>query len=230
MKPIIFVLLIYYSFCQIYELQKFGTIKTTSYNGIVYLNTEDFEIDDIIHIQFNAINGNMNSIIYYQFYHIIPNSTFYPSKSMDASNHVTSTSNINGISTKTEEYYYDIKKEDEKYLIITFSGFNSKQNGAYLEIKNAKINWASSLGIILLSVIGLIIIIIIIVYCIRINRKKKNNIDYEVKPPSNSDPSLIPPQYNQPSQANTGYDSTTVNNYPQQQNIYNGPPQAPINY
>ena len=106
----------------------------------------------------------MNSIIYYQFYHIIPNSTFYPSKSMDASNHVTSTSNINGISTKTEEYYYDIKKEDGKYLIITYSGFRSVYSNGYLEIEHTRVNWAITIIILMISFFVLFLIFFVVIY------------------------------------------------------------------
>ena len=84
MKSIILILLIYYSFCQIYELEKYGKIKTTSPVGLVFLNTEEFEVGDKIYIQFNAFEGNMNPMIYYQFYHQKPNSTFYPSKNIGA--------------------------------------------------------------------------------------------------------------------------------------------------
>ena len=164
MKSIIFVLLIYYSFCQIYELQKFGTIKTTSYNGIVYLNTEDFEIDDIIHIQFNAVNGNMNSIIYYQFYHTEPNSTFYPSKNMDASNQASSKTKSLGKVTITKEYYYDIKKEDGKYLIIAYSAFKLSSHNGYLEIEHTRVNWAITIIILMISFFVLFLIFFVVIY------------------------------------------------------------------
>ena len=230
MKSIIFVLLIYNSFCQIYELQKYGSVETTYSNGIVYLNTEDFSVGDTVYIQFNAVNGEMNPIIYYQFYNSKPNLSFNPSKSMSASNRGNSETNVLGKVTYKEKYYYNIKKEENrKYLIISYSDFQGYSFGkSYLEIEHTKVNWAITMIIIILSVIGLSFIIVIAFICIkRYKKKSKNLINYQATTPSYTPPSSIPPQYNQ---NNTGYDSTTFNNYPQQQNIYYEPPQAPINY
>ena len=135
MKSIIFILLIYYSFCQIYELEKFGTIETKLQNGLVYLNTEDFLVGDTVHSQFNAVKGTMNQTIYYQFYFTKPNSTFIPSKSMNATSRASTETDTPVKTTITEKYYYDIKKgEDGKYLIISYSGFYSRYANAYLVI------------------------------------------------------------------------------------------------
>ena len=153
MKSIILILLIYYSFCQIYELEKYGKIKTTSPVGLVFLNTEEFEVGDKIYIQFNAFEGNMNPMIYYQFYHQKPNSTFYPSKNIGASNHATYKTKESGkVTSTTKVYYYGIKKEDGKYLIITYSGYNSDYNiNSYLEIEHTKAKiW--NIGIIILII------------------------------------------------------------------------------
>ena len=236
MKSIIFVLLIYYSFCQIYELEKYGTIETKLQNGLVYLNTEDFLVGDTVHIQFNAVNGYMNQKIYYQFYFTKPNSTFIPSKSMRATSRASTETNILGKTTITEKYYYDIKKgEDGKYLIISYSGFYSRYANAYLEIEHTRVNWNTVLLIIIFSVVGLIFIIIFTVILIKnIKKCKSRNVnDYQPMQSSYIPPSSTTPQNTQPSQPNqstTGYDSTTFNNYPQQQNIYYEPQQRTINY
>ena len=140
MKSIFLVLLIYYSFCQIYELKKYGTLQTKLPNGLIYLNVEDFEVGDTIHIRFKTVNGKMNLKIYYQFYYIIPNSTFYPSKSMGASSHIVYQSEVLGRVTKTEKYYYEIKKkEDGKYLIIEYSDFKSIYEDTFWKLNILKL-------------------------------------------------------------------------------------------
>ena len=232
MKSIILFLLIYYSFCQIYELEKYGTIETKLKNGLVYLNTEDFLVGDTVHIQFNAVNGYMNQKIYYQFYFTKPNSTFTPSKSMNAT--FSTATETNTITKK--KYYYDIKKgEDGKYLIISYSGFYSRYANAYLEIEHTRVNWNTMLIIIIFSVIILIFIIIFtVILIINIKKCKSRNVNnHQPMQPSNIPPSSTTPQNNQtsqPNQSTTGYDSTTFNNYPQQQNIYYEPQQRTINY
>ena len=233
MKSIIFVLLIYYSFCQL-ELKKFGkvTISSISYPGLVYLNTEDYHVGDSIYIQLNAVNGYISSRINYQFYNSIPDSAFIPSKSIDHSSHGSSETNILGKRTFTEKYYYNIKKDENgKYLIIRYPRLYLYYSGAYLEVEHNKVNWTTIIFIIVFGVIGLSIIIVIIVIII-IKFKKKKVAYYQPLQPSYNPPST-PPQYNQPSQPysnNSGYDSTTFNNNPQQQNIYYDPQQKSINY
>ena len=233
MKSIIFFLLIYYSFCQIYELEKYGTIETKLQNGLIYLNTEDFLIGDTVHIQFNAVNGYMNQKIYYQFYFTKPNSTFIPSKSMNAT--FSTATETNTITKK--KYYYDIKKgEDGKYLIISYSGFYSRYANAYLKIEHTRVNWKTVSLIIFFIVLGLFFIfaltftvIIVIIIAIHLSR---NVHDYEPIQLAYIPPSSTTPQDNQPGQPNqttTGYDSSTFNNHPQQQNIYYEPQQRTIN-
>ena len=198
---------------------------------MVYLNTEDFLVGDTVHIQFNAVNGYMNPKIYYQFNFTKPNSTFIPSKSMSATSRATTETNT----IKEKKYYYDIKKgEDGKYLIISYSGFYSRYANAYLEIEHTRVNWNTMLIIIIFSVIILIFIIIFfVILIINIKKCKSRNVnDYQPMQSSYIPPSSTTPQDNQPGQPNqttTGYDSTTFNNYPQQQNIYYEPQQRTIN-
>ena len=230
MKSLIFVLLIFYSFCQIYELKKFNSVKSNTTNGLAYLNTEDFSIGDTVHIQFNAVNGNVNSKIYYQFHYTIPNSTFYPSNSISPTNYGSTESNILGKITFTKKYYYDIKKkEDGKYLIISYSNFYSRYDNAYLKIEHTKVNWAITL-IILFSIFSLffIIIVIIIIYIQKYKNNSRNVVIYQASPSSTYNHSFFSSQYNQPNQAHSGYDSTAFNNYPQQQNIYDKPSQKNV--
>ena len=170
----------------------------------------------------------MNSSIYYQFYDSKPNSTFNFSKSMSASI-IASSENILGKVTFTKKYYYNIKKEEYgKYLIISYSGFKDSIfiGKYYLEIEHTRVNWAITIIIIIFSVVGLSIIIVIAAYCIK-RYKSKNLIDYQAIIPSYTPPSSILSQYNQ---NNTGNDSTTFNNNPEQQNIYYKPSQASINH
>ena len=59
---------------------------------------------------------------------------------MSASNKGSSETKVLGKVTITKEYYYDIKKEDGKYLIITYSGFRSAYSNGYLEIEHTRVN------------------------------------------------------------------------------------------
>ena len=83
---------------------------------------------------------------------------------------IASSENILGKVTFTKKYYYNIKKEEYgKYLIISYSGFKDSIfiGKYYLEIEHTKVNWAITMIIIILSVIGLSFIIVIAFICIK---------------------------------------------------------------
>ena len=109
MKELIFIVFITFSLCEIHYLKKYGTLKTIDSNGLFYLNTETFNLGEIIHIQINVINGKMNDKIYYEFINIIPSKVIYPINSMTPTFESTAYSNI-GKSTTIHNYFYDIKK------------------------------------------------------------------------------------------------------------------------
>ena len=165
MKGLVFILLLSYSFVvsideDIYFLEKYGLIKVNSYNGIVYLNTEDFQLKDTIHILFNVVNGKIGEIIYYDFDDNPPEDI-----NMELKNEMTPSTTAQTYkktSTKSEyslKLYYDIKKQNNgKFLIIRFSYFI----GDYLEIEQTRANWA----IIIVLIVVAIVLIIIIVICV----------------------------------------------------------------
>ena len=104
-----------------------------------------------------------------------------------------------------------------------------------MEIEHTKVNGITATIIIVFSSIGLIIliaiIIMVIVYCIKKSKYRKNSIDDQETPPSYIPPSSTPQidQPNQSKQINIGNDSTTFNNYTQQQNIFYEPSRRSIN-
>ena len=74
MKGIILAHLISCILCINY-LPKYGTIKVTEASGYFYLNTNEFDDDSTLHIQFTAKKGHIDSTILYEFTNISPNSS-----------------------------------------------------------------------------------------------------------------------------------------------------------
>ena len=127
MKIIIFIISIYFSFCQIYELKKRSYIYAYSKTGLVYLNIKEFKMNNEIHIKFTAQGGSMNELIEYEFSDDVPKTK--PDRLSKTKN---------PIYYGDEEYTYDIKKkEDTNFLLILYSGYS----GEYLKIDNTLINW-----------------------------------------------------------------------------------------
>ena len=152
MKVIIIILLIYYSLCEIIHLKKYGRASTYESSGIVYLDAEEFDLKENIHILFMANEGKMDKEINYGFNNTIPTlNVLLPfSKSPTYSESFSNDDNYG------KKYYYDIEKtENTKYLVIKYKGFQSEYNGN-LEIENMRFS----------SIFYIIIIITVIVICL----------------------------------------------------------------
>ena len=172
MKELIIVLLLSFCFCNINELEKYGSIKVTEEDGLIYLNTEDFSYGDKLYIEFISSEGIMYYKIFYEFNDNIPNdSDYYPYLSMTPSSNSV-TYGI-GIDT-TYTYYYHIRKnENHKYLLIRYVNFSGK----YLEVEHNKM---TVIGLVFL-IIGIVFVAIILIVAIIItivvikNKRKKND-------------------------------------------------------
>ena len=171
MKRLILILLLYYyisNIQDIYYLEKYGEVKTTSKKGMVYLNIEEFKEKDTIYILFTSVNGDMKTKIEYGFNDLAPEDlTMVLDHSMTPS--LKAESDTDSVTEYILKYYYDIEKEEnKKFLIIRYCDFD----GEYLEIENTKVNWARTVLIIVFGSIGLIILIIVIIcYIIRCKRR-----------------------------------------------------------
>ena len=145
--------------------------------GIVYLDIEEFEEGDTIHMLFDAIYGVMNKILYYEFNDEEPtdiNKTF--AHSMKSTNTVTSQEETETGERETVSYYYDIEKEEnKKYLVMKYTDFR----GEYLQVENNKANWGLVLSISVTSLIILIFIIVIGRFVFVKIRKYKNAAIYD---------------------------------------------------
>ena len=178
MKIIIFIISIYFSFCQIYELKKRSYIYAYSNSGLVYLNIKDFKMNKQIHIKFTAQGGKMKELIEYEFSDDVP-------KTKPNSLSKTMNPTISG----DNEYPYDIKKkEDTNFLLILYSGYS----GEYLKIDNTLINWDLFFCILIFANIVVCFTGCIIYACIlrRIKKRKEKSIE------STNNGELMPHSYN----------------------------------
>ena len=183
MKQLILILLLSYCFCKSQTLRhmiKYDSIEIHEEIGIIYLDIEEFEKGDTIHMLFDAVNGYMSNTLYFEFNDEEPNinKTSF-AHSMEPS--MTSTSEVQTISDyrETQSYYYDIEKEkNTKYLVMKYTGFR----GEYLKVENNRANWA--LVIIICVVGGFLLIFLIILggfIFYRIKQKRRNTrnvVDY----------------------------------------------------
>ena len=187
MKRIILILILCYSFCvveDIYYLEKYGVVKSSSKKGIVYLDIEEFKLKDTIHILFNVVNGDMTTTIEYGYNDLAPeNLTMSLDHSMNPTMNTQSDSSTTTEKKNILKYYYDIEKEEnKKYIIIRYSGFF----GSYIEIENTRYNWGKALFIIIFASIGVIILVVIIIYFtiryIRNRGKSDTGTDFYLPP------------------------------------------------
>ena len=178
MKIILFIISIYISFCQIYELKKRSYIYVYSSSGLVYLNIKDFKMNNEIHIKFTAQGGKMHESIEYEFSDDVPKTK--PDKLSKT---------MNPLISGDEEYSYDIKKkEDTNFLLMLYSGYS----GDYLKIDNTLINWDLFFIILIFANIvvcfGGCIIYACILRCIK--KRKEESIE------STYNGELMPQSYN----------------------------------
>lgn len=223
MKVIIIILFIGYSFCEIVHLKKYGTTSCYNSSGIIYLDAEEFELNENIHILFTAVRGEMDKKIAYGFSDSIPTSTISLPNSKSYI-FTESFSDDNNDSNYGRKYYYDFKKvTNDKYLVMKYTGFKSSSYGSII-IENTKIS-------------GWVIIIIICVVCLIIfggisifyqykyySSIQKNLRLYDIQ--SNDTQQPLTSQVNQPYMNNN--DPSDKNR--EKLNINNDTPQSPINY
>ena len=110
MKRIILILILCYSFCvieDIYYLEKYGVVKSSSKKGIVYLDIEEFKLKDTIHILFNVVNGDMTTTIEYGYNDLAPENL-----TMSLDHSMSPTMNTQSDSSTTTE-----KKKYSKILL-----------------------------------------------------------------------------------------------------------------
>ena len=238
MFDIILFLLLSYSFCegQPLLLQKYGSVKTTERNGLVYLCIEDFEDDSTIYIQLNVYNSVFeNRIIDYDFINFAPDSTYEPLKRMKPSSFSSSvTEGITGSSYAYYFYYKFTKQRNNKYLVIKYWDFynDSKNSNSYLEIENTKNKWFIIL-IIILGVVAAIIIFGIMIFCIIRHKRGRdealNNSQPDTYDNLNKDQFMTEIKLENQS---APYDQKQQYSGPQDQNniYYEPPPINPINY
>jgi hypothetical protein len=181
MKTIIFIILISFCFCDIKELKVLSSVRFSEDEGVTYLNTQKYTMGDTIYIQFNCINGNMNTKIYYEFSNTIPTDpTYCPYRSMGPSTNAQTSSPT----SYTYKYYYNIvKKEKFKYLVMRYIEFD----GDAIEIEHNSMSLTAFIFMIIgISIAGIIIIvglIILIIYMrnLMIERRYQRNYEYEKK-------------------------------------------------
>ena len=129
MKEIFIFIFLISKVLSIYYLEKHGSVKVTTREGIVYLNADKFGKNDKIHIQFNAYKSHVDSKIYYEFSDNIPIDTFQPSlpKKPDNSWSSGGSDEDENDKKKTFKTSYDIKKDvSAKYLIIKYTEYYHK--------------------------------------------------------------------------------------------------------
>ena len=154
MKELIIILLISFCFCNINKLEKLGSITVTEEEGLVYLDTEDYSVDDKIILEFSCSAGSMNQKLYYEFNDNIPDDSDYcPYIYMTpSSNSVTSGS----LRDTTLTYYYHIRKnENHKYLLIRYINFWGK----YMEIEHNSMTLVGFIFLIIGICLGALILI-----------------------------------------------------------------------
>ena len=142
MKIIIFFLIISLAY-NIIHISKYSSHKFYNIKDSFYFNANEFEKNEIIHIQMNAYNGVVAQEIKYDFTDDEPSDSFIATSTKSPSS-IWSTSTTVNEETKsfTRKYYYEIKKDvSKKYLIVQYFGYNKRIEGSYLEIINTYINW-----------------------------------------------------------------------------------------
>ena len=258
MMEIILFFLLSYSFCEEKPLllQKYGSVRTTEKNGLVYLGIKDFKDDSTIYIQLNVYNSDLNNrVIDYDFTNFVPDSTYEPLRRMKpSSNSYSVIKGITGSSYAFYFYYKFTKQKNMEYLVIKYWDYynDPRDSNSYLEIENTRSKWLLIL-IIILAVVALIIIVGIIIFCIirfkRRNYESFNNSQTDIPSnqskiqhmsdvtPENQSTPYPQQQYTENQEVNpeiqpTPYDQRQQYSEPQNQNnIYYEPPHInPINY
>ena len=175
MKKIIFIFLISHVLSVYYIKQKQGSVIVTTEEGIVYLDADNFDKNDKIHIQFNAYESHVDEEIHYEFSDNIPNDYFQPSISKQPDK---------SWSKKDEDDYsktyftvYDIKKNIfAKYLIIKYTGYyNYDESYGYLKIENTENTFINrfNFGTIIMIILFSLAFLIPIIYTFYIEIKKR---------------------------------------------------------
>ena len=127
---IIFLFLISHVLSVYYIKKKHGSVKVRTREGIVYLNVDNFNKNNKIHILFYTYNSVVDKEIHYEFSDNIPNDDFKPSisKKPDAKDSTYEEEDYyDGTIGEEHKYYYDIKKNvSAKYLIIKYWITNKK--------------------------------------------------------------------------------------------------------
>ena len=143
---IVFLFLISHVLSIYYIKKKHGSVTVMTKEGIVYLNAENFNKNNKIHILLHAYDSDVDKEIHYEFSDNLPNDDFKPSisKKPDAkySGYIEEDYD-DEYSRRESKYYYDIKKNvSAKYLIIKYTGLKTiNWRDSYLKIENVLINW-----------------------------------------------------------------------------------------
>ena len=158
MKELIIVLLLSFCFCNINKLEKLGSITVTEEEGLIYLDTKDYSIDDKIILGFSCSAGSMNQKIYYEFNDNIPNDSDYcPYIYMTPS---TNSGSSGSFRDTTLTYYYHIRKnENYRYLLVRYINLWGK----YMEIEHYKMTIIAFVFLIIGICLGALILIGVIV-------------------------------------------------------------------
>ena len=220
-------------------LQKYGSVKTTERNGLVYLGIEDFEDDSTIYIQLNVYNSVFeNRIIDYDFINFAPDSTYEPLKRMKPSSSSNSvTEGITGSSYAYYYYYKFTKQRNMKYLVMKYWDFynDPKNSNSYLEIENTKNKWSLIL-IIILVVVAVIIIFGIMIFCIMRHKRRRDeesiNSNNDINKANFTSELKYENKEEKPENQSIPYDQKQQYSGLQDQNniYYEPPPINPINY
>lgn len=224
MKALIIISLISYSFNQYFLKNKNEKLSTTKSSGMLVINLTNFENNETIHLQFDAVNGNMSEYIKYEFRSPFDIPLQYvPLYYMKPIKIEKSETKVNDSVKITTSYYYDfVKKINEKYLIIKFLGFK----GSYLEMK---IISSKDILLIIFIIFFPIFIVSMIIYCIvKTILEIKNGISSIDKPLTTSNQEEI--NNNQTKYITPPSSDNTPSYYSQNYNFnYEPPVQSSIN-
>ena len=179
MKRLCLLILIAFIFGDTY-LPKYESIYMNTESGIFYFNTSDFEADSELYFQLNAENGKVYEFVMYEFSSIEPSDShsFKNYTKLEKYASASSSTTINGETTRTSKYYYELKNDNtQKYLYVKYKSFN----GTSLEIESTRLRLTTYIFIIILIVvvstvvINLILFFIVLTIVKKIIRAKKNN-------------------------------------------------------
>ena len=235
MKEIIFIIFISHVF-SVYYIEKHGSVKVTTREGIVYLDADQFGKNDKIHIQFNAYKSHVDDNIYYEFSDNIPTDKFQPSFSKKPNFSWKSNYNDEDETNNTYKTSYDIKKDvSAKYLIIKYTEYyNYYYSGGNLKIENTLINWGLFREILIYIFWSISFLICIIICYFKIAKKKckknRSNIEPITATHNTNDNNESSHQeediYYEPSsrENDNRINDSNNNNLSQQENIYYEPP------